>query len=141
MLDIVSLLFYSLGETSLAHRPCGTEDLLHGSVDELIRQVLLYVGEQARELKSLLTLDRNKTDPTSATIKDLRPDFMCWLKSALFLKGEEKSSVNEFESAKNELSSKFGRITEYWYGTVEFMIAYACGDTKIQFFAIDRQVN
>ncbi|CAG8456719.1 1620_t:CDS:2 [Paraglomus occultum] len=124
-------------ENTLAHRPCGTEESLRGSVDDLIRTVILYAVEQVRELKSLLILDRNKTDSTSATVKDFRPDFMCWFKAVLFLKGEEKPTVVDFEDAKKELSSKLGSINEYWYGNVTFMLAYACGDTRIQFLAID----
>ncbi|KAG2427157.1 hypothetical protein HXX76_010878 [Chlamydomonas incerta] len=84
-------------------------------------------------------IDRNTADPSGATTKRLRPDFLCWIRNALLLKGEEKANESALQEASRELTSKMA--TSWRPGllpgvSMPCMMAYAAAGNLMQFFAI-----
>ena len=66
---------------------------------------------------------RNRVDLyKSGTVQaQLRPDFLCYLKGVLVLRGEEKKSPEELREARGELLSKFGDWSTAFYGELPFV--------------------
>ncbi|CAG8778337.1 8251_t:CDS:1, partial [Racocetra fulgida] len=54
-----------------------------------------------------------------------RPDFLCWVKDALLIKGEEKADIGQLDIATRELISKLNVIDPQKFGDIKFMIGYA----------------
>ncbi|KAG2422912.1 hypothetical protein HXX76_015664 [Chlamydomonas incerta] len=95
----------------------------------------------AKHLPGLMRIhmDRNVADTSGATIKSLRPDYLCWVNGALVLKGEEKAQSAQLEDAIQELTTK---MSIAWApGLVPgkrppCMLAFAAAGTMLQFFCI-----
>ncbi|PNW76272.1 hypothetical protein CHLRE_12g541211v5 [Chlamydomonas reinhardtii] len=84
-------------------------------------------------------IDRNAADPSGDTTKRLRPDFLCWIRNALLLKGEEKANESALQEANRELTSKMA--TSWRPGllpgvSMPCMMAYTAAGNLMQFFAI-----
>ncbi|CAG8612824.1 9959_t:CDS:2 [Ambispora gerdemannii] len=84
----------------------GSEDMMHSSVDALIRY-LLQIFVKALGGKLPIEFDRNRADPKSTTKGRDRPDFLCWTREVLLFKGEENGDAKDFDLAVEELQSKF----------------------------------
>ncbi|KAF8418321.1 hypothetical protein EV426DRAFT_324156 [Tirmania nivea] len=106
-----------------------TEDCYHCVWDNLIMQTLFMT------YRTRLDFLRYSTDKyrSGTTADKTRPDFLCWMRGALVLRGEEKSATENLEDAYMELSSKFGKWSLAFYGQLPFIFAYATSGTKIQF--------
>ncbi len=92
-----------------------------------------------------IELDRNTTDPSSATVALQRPDLCIWYNScALLFKGEEKSSKHgsTLQDAISDLSSK---MSSNWsvltMGSLPYLPCYASCGSSIQFQIIKRDSN
>ncbi|KAG2447173.1 hypothetical protein HYH02_007916 [Chlamydomonas schloesseri] len=83
--------------------------------------------------------DRNTTDRSGATGRQLRPDFLCWVDNVLLFKGEEKANASDLETAITELEA---RMATSWNPallpgvSMPCMFAYAAAGSAVQFFAI-----
>lgn len=112
------------------------EDSVHSLVDDLILRPMRFLGHQ---MNCNFRFNRNGSDATGATIKNLRPDVLLWLPSGvLAFKGEDKASEADFNSARNELLSKLNCFTDAFFGKVPYQICYAAGGSFLEFVAIDR---
>src|SRR5215213_9038007 len=84
-----------------------------------------------------IKIDRNVVDQNTTTVRGLRPDYLIWLKNILIFKGEEKS--DDINKAIPELTEK----NECWnlsmYHEVPYILCYAAGGSKLQFFATKAQ--
>lgn len=82
-----------------------TKDSYHCVWDDLIMQTLFMT------YRTKLDFLRNSTDKyrSGSTADKTRPDFLCWMRGALVLRGEGKSAAENLEDAYMELSSKFGK--------------------------------
>jgi hypothetical protein len=82
-------------------------------------------------------IDRNVIDPSATTVRQLRPDYLIWMKNVLVLKGEEKA--DDIRQAVDELTQK----NECWnlsvYCKVPYVLCYAAGGNMLQFFATRAQ--
>jgi len=98
--------------------------------DTLIWDTLNFFGTQLPSLD--LECNRNTVDKygTGTTASKTRPDFLCWVKGALILRGEEKASASI--GAYNELTSKFGQWNALFYGQLPFVFGYATRGCRIQ---------
>ena len=87
----------------------------------MIWDTLNFFGTQLPSLD--LECNRNTVDKygTAATTSKTRPDFLCWVKGALILRGEEKASIGAY----NELTSKFGQWNALFFGQLPFVFGYA----------------
>ena len=110
-----------------------TEDDFHAHWDNMFRDVLSLLSAYTPNI--LLHFTRNSTDAyTSGTIKNrLRPDFLCWMRGALVLRGEEKRLRSELHEARSELLQKFGEWSSTFYGQMPFVLAYATGGFDIKY--------
>jgi hypothetical protein len=84
-----------------------------------------------------LRTNRNSID-RSTTHPNLRPDFCCWAKNVLVLKGEEKADVSNWVLAVAELSDKMSHMSRILFGGVPFIFAYAAAGTDLAFIVIRR---
>ncbi|KAF0352000.1 crinkler family protein [Gigaspora margarita] len=112
-----------------------SEDMMHMPLDLLIMCILECFKEHLGE-DLPINLDRNRSDPGS-TKRYGRPDFLCWVKDALLLKGEEKADTDQLDIAKSELVSKFNVNDPQKFGDVKFMMGYAAAGPLVQFYAIE----
>jgi|SRR6266498_2310382 len=69
----------------------------------------------------LIEIDRNRADLGSITRGLSRPDFLCWLKEALVLIGEEKAGAENLKMALEDLEEKFDRIDPLIYSNIKVM--------------------
>ena len=83
-----------------------------------------------------MDIDRNITDKSGATVKNLRPDVVVRINGVLVFKAEEKQYSSEMEKAEKELSDK----TESWnasmYGKIPYILSYAAAQNNLRFSAI-----
>ncbi|CAG8554372.1 23393_t:CDS:2 [Dentiscutata erythropus] len=84
-----------------------------------------------------INLDWNRSDPGSTKGYE-RPDFLCWVKDALLIKGKKKADIDQFDVAASELVSKFNILDPRKFGDIKFMMGYAAAGPLVQFYAIDR---
>ena len=91
-----------------------------------------YFGIFYRQVE--LTSSRNAIDwHRSRTVQERpRPDFLCYMKRALVLRGEEKSDPKELDIARNELAQKFGAWSPMFYGQLPFVLGCAAAGFKIK---------
>ncbi|CAJ0828077.1 309_t:CDS:2 [Entrophospora sp. SA101] len=84
-----------------------------------------------------IKIDHNVTDKNTTIVHGFHPDYLIWMKNILVLKGEEK--INDIDKAISELSDK----NELWnlsmYHQVPYILCYAAGGNKLQFFATKAQ--
>ena len=115
------------------------EDSIHSIVDDLILRPMKLLGAA---MNCSFRFNRNGSDSTGATVKNLRPDVLAWLPSGvLAFKGEDKASAAEINIARNELQSKLNCFTDTFFGQVPYQICYAAGGDLLEFVAIDRIAN
>ncbi|CAG8479436.1 15244_t:CDS:2 [Gigaspora rosea] len=81
------------------------------------------------------------TEDSSITLAGLRPDYWECFHDVLVFKGEEKSTEDGFIDAKRELISKMRAWNRCLYGDLKYILAYAAGGAKLQFYAIDPSFN
>ncbi|KAG2439713.1 hypothetical protein HYH02_010592 [Chlamydomonas schloesseri] len=103
-------------------------------VEDTLRLIVKHLPGQMR-----IHMDRNTADASGATIKSLRPDYLCWVNGALVLKGEEKARSAQLNAAIQELTTKMS--TAWAAGLLPgkrppCMLAYAAAGTMLQFFCI-----
>ncbi|KAG2497148.1 hypothetical protein HYH03_004739 [Edaphochlamys debaryana] len=92
-----------------------------------------------------LVMDRNVANPSGATAKKLRPDFLCWVNNVLLFKGEEKATAAQMSEAVAELTSNLSTV---WLDDLmpthmqaPCMLAYAAAGTELQFFSVRKQAG
>jgi len=73
----------------------------------------------------------------SSTYAAKRPDFLCLLKDVLLFRGEEKSDLDEFDSAVEDLERKFKMIDPLSFGSIKYCICYAAAASIIRFYVLD----
>ncbi|PNW78119.1 hypothetical protein CHLRE_10g465000v5 [Chlamydomonas reinhardtii] len=123
----------------LGMKPCvGSEMYTAKTTSIVVEDTLRLIAERQPEAMHI-HMDRNTTDASEATIKSLRPGFMCWVNGALVLKGEEKAHSRQLEAAIKELTTKMS--TAWAAGLVPdkrppCMLAFAAAGTLLQFFCI-----
>ena len=107
------------------------EDSIHSIVDDLILRPMKLLGAA---MNCSFRFNRNGSDSTGATVKNLRPDVLAWLPSGvLAFKGEDKASAAEINIARNELRSKLNCFTDTFFGQVPYQICYAAGGDLLEF--------
>lgn len=113
--------------------PRACEDDLHSLWDDIIRYPLYFLSLYSE--KMYFEFMRNVVDgyKTSTVRERAPPDFLCYLRGALVLRGEEKRRQSDLEEARAELIQKFGDWSVTFYGELPFVLAYATGGTKIKY--------
>ena len=117
-----------------------SEDDFHSLWDDIIRSPLHVLSRHGAALN--LQMTRNRVDAyKSGTTQNLpRPDFLCHLRGALVLRGEEKRETTELDKARGELISKFGSWSPMFYGGLPFVLGYATGGLYIKCVPISKCV-
>ena len=112
-----------------------SEDSYHALWDDIIMQTLFLFSKQIPGASLCLEYQRNSIDKhsTATTCKKSRPDFLCWMRGALILRGEEKAEQKDLRTAYTELSDKFGVWSPIFYGELPFLFGYATGGTLIEY--------
>eukprot|EP00198_Chlamydomonas_reinhardtii_P009022 XP_001698359.1 predicted protein [Chlamydomonas reinhardtii] len=120
-------------------KPCvGSEMYTAKTTSVVVEDTLRLIAGHLPDLMHI-HMDRNTTDASEATIKSLRPDFLCWVNGALVLKGEEKAQSRQLEAAIKELTTK---MSSAWAAGLvpdkrpPCMLAFAAAGTLLQFFCI-----
>ncbi|PNW77867.1 hypothetical protein CHLRE_10g455000v5 [Chlamydomonas reinhardtii] len=123
----------------LGMKPCvGSEMYTAKTTSVVVEDTLRLIAGHLPDLMHI-HMDRNTTDASEATIKSLRPDFLCWVNGALVLKGEEKAQSRQLEAAIKELTTK---MSSAWAAGLvpdkrpPCMLAFAAAGTLLQFFCI-----
>jgi hypothetical protein len=117
-----------------AQPPSGSEAARHFTWDTLVR---FPIETASRSFNISLRFDRNKHDKSTATVPLKRPDLLCWMRSVLVLKAEEKEAVEEFFTAEQELRLKLQTWSPIFFGNLRYMFGYAAAGTLMRFvFAI-----
>jgi len=80
-----------------------------------------------------VNIDRNKIDPSTATMSAKRPDFLCWLKNVLVFKGEEKADEADFATAEQELRNKTSQWRPTHFGNLDYIFSYVAAGRFIGF--------
>lgn len=99
--------------------------------DSLIKKTLHLMVAHNRQEGLNLTTNRDKTDHSMATQKQMRPDFLCWLDNALVFKGEEKAETWEYNTAVEELRTKCDTWNRLYFGNLEYFFAYAAAGDEL----------
>ena len=109
-----------------------SEDNYHTYWDEVIWHMLAILSTYVPEVD--LRHSRNATDwhNTGTLQGNLRPDFLCYMKRALVLRGEEKGDSKIFYIARTELAQKFGTWSPMFYGQLPFVLGYAAAGFEIK---------
>ena len=113
-----------------------TEDATHGPIDALIvkpiKKLCLRCG-------CAVQTNRNGTDSSGATLKNLRPDLLLWLPSGILaFKGEDKAFGVPIQNARDDLRSKMNVFSDTFFGTLPYQLAYACSGSQVEFVAFMR---
>jgi len=101
--------------------------------DSIIRDPLNFLSFQSGEMT--LEFSRNRIDgyKSGAVKENARPDFLCYTRGALVLRGEEKRSPGELVESRAELLEKWGVWSTIFYGQLPFVLAYATGGSMIKY--------
>lgn len=83
-----------------------------------------------------LTAAHNLADASDATVRDNRPDFMCWVQHALVFKGEYKMSSTQWEEAKDDLVEKMTAGNVLALSGLPYLLCHAAAGMELQFFAL-----
>ncbi|TDL14322.1 hypothetical protein BD410DRAFT_797247 [Rickenella mellea] len=110
-----------------------SEDMLHSSVDALLRHPLKAMSVRLGSGKMPIAMDRNRTNEESSAVTNRRPDFLLWLNDILLFWGEERA----VSGAEKDLDKDFRMINPVVSGDVNFMICYAVNGRRIRFYATD----
>jgi len=116
--------------------PSGSEAARHFIWDVLVR---FPIETASPSFNITLLFDRDKYDKSTATVHLKRPDLLCWMRSVLVLKGEEKEAVEDLLIAEQELCSKLQSWSPIHFGNLQYMFGYyyAVVETLMRFvFAI-----
>ncbi|KAF8415559.1 hypothetical protein EV426DRAFT_57687 [Tirmania nivea] len=133
--QIVSSLFYGADRFSNCEP---SEDNFHVYWDEIILTVLSLLSTHISDTQLTFRRNSGDTNNTATTRQGKRPDFLCWMRGALLLRGEEKHSPRELDVARSELLEKFGTWSASFYGQVPFVLGYATGGFHINFYCLTR---
>ncbi|KAF0409183.1 crinkler family protein [Gigaspora margarita] len=112
-----------------------SEDMMHMPLDLLIICILECFKEHLGE-DLLINFDWNRSD-LGSTKRYGQPDFLCWVKDALFYKGKEKADIDQLDIAKSELVSKLNIINLQKFDDIKFIMGYAAAGPLVQFYAIE----
>ena len=116
-----------------------TEDATHGPIDDLI---VKPIKKLCRRYGCSVETNRNGTDSSGATLKNLRPDLLLWLPSGILaFKGEEKAFGVPIQHARDDLRNKMNVFSDAFFGTLPYQLAYACSGSKVEFVAFFRTDN
>nr|CAG8490445.1 3960_t:CDS:2 [Entrophospora candida] len=138
--ELASMISHALSETEITN--IVTELEMVTSVDLLTKRPLqLFCNNSDFRIE----FSRNATEKkyttnaksTPATTKNARPDLLGYINDVLVIKNEEKAARNKFDTAKEELISKFSKLDPLYFGNIKFLICYAVAKDIFCFFAID----
>jgi len=102
--------------------------------ESLIGETLQLLSSNVPDMEIIMM--RNPTDKfhTGSLVESSRPDMLCWLGSALVIRGEEKAAERDLIEAEHELYDKFNTWNPLFYGDSPFIFGYATGGMRIKIF-------
>ena len=113
-----------------------TEDATHGPIDALIARP---IAKLCLRCGCAVQTNRNGTDSSGATLKNLRPDLLLWLPSGILaFKGEDKAFGVPIQNAREDLRIKMNVFSDTFFGTLPYQLAYACAGSQVEFVAFMR---
>ncbi|KAG2499097.1 hypothetical protein HYH03_003280 [Edaphochlamys debaryana] len=134
-MKVAGVLVFKLGE--------GTETYTAALTQLAMEGMLLFISSYLTTVP--FSTNRNAADRSGATVPQLRPDFLCWVRNVLIFKGEEKAGRQQMEDAVAELSAK---MSDTWLEGLgpsseqpPSMLAYAAAGRSMQFFSIRKRAG
>ena len=114
-----------------------SEDDFHALWDDIIRNTLHLLNFNCQSLEVEMTRNRIDIYDSGVLKNQARPDFLCYIRKALVLRGEEKEDSTLLDTAQEELVAKFGEWSPMFYGQLPFVLGYATGGLKIKYVRTD----
>ena len=94
-----------------------------GAFDNVFRSTLALIANNQGGTTMNLRMVRNSSED-SATLKRMRPDFGLQVRSALLLKGEDKTAYTHMRVAEAELIEKMREWSVFYHGKVSALVLY-----------------
>lgn len=115
----------------------GGEDRFYYVITILVLKVIEIFSEHLGILctRRLNSAEHEKND-VSTTTAHLRPDVLVHIDKMALLRGELKSSLNEFDHAASELHTKMKEWHSLVYGDIPFLLGFVVAGWKFQWFAM-----
>ena len=100
--------------------------------ESLIGETLQLLSSTVPDMQIIMMRNTRDKFQTGSLVESSRPDMLCWLGSALVIRGEEKAAERDLLEAEHELYDKFGTWNPLFYGDSPFIFGYATGGMSIK---------